>query len=62
VDAQELTLLHAGTWDEEVNWFQETLGKIVVRPGIDVGGRGKLLFGRREWLLMFCRFAVSPFR
>jgi hypothetical protein len=45
VDAEEMTLLNAGgTWDENQSWFQETLGKIVLRLGINVGGRGKLLF------------------
>jgi hypothetical protein len=45
VDAEEMTLLNTGgTWDEDQSWFLETLGEIVLRPGINVGGRGKLLF------------------
>jgi hypothetical protein len=32
-----------GACYEDITWFQQTFGKIVVRPGIKLGGRGKTL-------------------
>ena len=40
VDPEELTYVgESGTWDQDIKWFEETLGKVVLRPGITAARR-----------------------